>query len=389
MQTAETGGELLAPARFRGTPVPLVVRVVVLLLAVGSLLTDIFSSQSSYGWDVLRVVQLAGLTLGLSLTLWFPLPGAALSLVGAAAGVAVDPTPTVFFLGLQLVVLVLLEVPTITRWFCWSVLLLMLVGVATAPFGARIGPAVTGVVVGAVLVQQRYADQLRRRLAREARAREQAERSVREAVAQERRKLADDLHDMIAHDLTILGLQADMALIQKDTATTESALIQVSTSSRDALANLRLMMQTLSLASAAAQTSSPLEVADITAARLRTLGHRVDLRMGEGVERIAPEQAAVVSQILRECGTNIAKHSDGHAPVRIECGVTGADLLLTVANTLPADHADAPAAGGGGQGSQSIAARAASVGGCVSLGPVGEEWVVTARIPLAAAPRSA
>lgn len=103
--------------------------------------------------------------------------------------------------------------------------------------------------------------------------------------------------------------------------------------------------------------------------------------MGEGVECIAPEQAAVFSQILRECGTNIAKHTDSHAPVRIECTVAGADLLLIVTNALPADRTGSPAAGGG-LGSQSMAARAASVGGCVSLGPVGEEWVVTARIPL-------
>ncbi len=183
MRAAEAGSGVLEPARFRGAPVPLAVRVIVVLLAAGSLLTDILSSESSYGWDILRVVELAGLTLGLSLTLWFPLPGAAMTLVGAAAGVTVDPTPTAFFLGLQLVVLVLLDVPAITRWFCWSVLLLMLAGIATAPFGARIGPAVTGVVVVAVLVQQRYADNLRGRLAGEALGREQAERSVREAVA--------------------------------------------------------------------------------------------------------------------------------------------------------------------------------------------------------------
>ena len=110
---------------------------------------------------------------------------------------------------------------------------------------------------------------------------------------------------MIAHDLTILGLQADMALIQKDPAATEKALLQVSASSRDALANLRLMMQTLSLASAASNTSSPLEVADITVWSPSGRGDDFALRHGLTVARgQAVAAAAGRVEVIVCCSTS-------------------------------------------------------------------------------------
>lgn len=383
MQTAGLGGSFI-PARFRGRRVPLAVRLLLLGLALGSLVTDLHSSWPMSGGDLLRVLQLSSLTLGLPLTLWFPTLGAALSLIGAAAGVVVDPVPTVFFVGLQLIVLVVLDSPQDTRRYGWSVLLLMVVGIAVAPPSERIAPLILGLLIGAVLVQQRYSERLRERLSAEEEARAVAEQGALDAVAHERRMIADDLHDMIAHDLTVLGLQADMALIKGDQEATDRALRQIADSARDALANLRLMMNTLSLASVGDTLSAGLEeVAAGTASRLRTLGHPVELLLDEDTAELDPTQAVVAAHILRECGTNIAKHSDARSSVRIECRAQGRDLLLTVTNPLPTGQfgASSDFTASAGQGSTSMASRAAAAGGCLTLGPVDGQWVVSARLP--------
>ncbi|MDA8439512.1 MAG: histidine kinase [Propionibacterium sp.] len=384
MTGASVGEGLWAPARFRGRTLPLVLRVLILALTVGSVVTDLAGGRPGSHDEFLRFLEITCLTLGFAAVLWFPLPGIALSLIGVGAGVVVDPVATVIFAGFQLIVLVGLDTPLATRRYSWSLLLFMLVGVVAAPRDERMAPIILGLIVGVVLLQQHYSDRLRRRLGLAVEARATAEQSAREAVSVERRRLADDLHDIIAHDLTIIGMQADMALIKQDQQASDQTLRSISDSSREALANLRLMMDTLELAEDEhAPVASPAEVAAITASRLNTLGHSVELSVDTEIAHLDAGPAAVLSQILRECGTNVAKHADPKAPVRITCAVEGGELVLTVANPLPrTDESDRDWPTSNGQGTVSMASRAAAAGGSLRLGPHGDDWVVSARLPI-------
>lgn len=208
-------------------------------------------------------------------------------------------------------------------------------------------------------------------------------RSTR-AADEERRRIAREVHDVIAHSLsiTLLHLTAARRALQTDEDVTEAteALIDAERLGRQAMADIR---RTVGLLDARPAGSAPEPgvdgLADLVDDFVRAgldLGYRatgdpaaVSAATGLGLYRIGQESLA-----------NIAKHAPG-ASGAVELVVGARHVTLTVRNTLPAGAGTAGSAGRG-MGIAGMRHRAELLGGALTAGAEAGHWVVRAAVPL-------
>lgn len=237
---------------------------------------------------------------------------------------------------------------------------------------------------------------LHQRAASLAATRERIERAEREqellaerAVTDERRRIARDMHDVVAHRASVMTLQAGaLAVRAEDERTAETAEV-IRQNSAKALSELREMLQVLRDTGGdgddgAAGTSGGPSVGDIEAlVREATgAGAHIDLRMPDEL----PETSAAVGRsayrVVQESLTNAAKHAP-RAPVRVDVELLDERLVLTVGNDRAV--AAANAASGTGYGLVGMRERVAFVGGTLETGPTsGGGYLVRANLPLSA-----
>ncbi|WP_250029369.1 sensor histidine kinase [Paractinoplanes maris] len=203
---------------------------------------------------------------------------------------------------------------------------------------------------------------------------EVAGRAAREAerqVQHERLALARDLHDVLAHTMSVVTLHADVAaeaIEDGDTQAARTAVKRVREASGGAARELR--------GTVGALRAGP--VGSLT--RLDDLidGQPVEVAV-EGRERPLPQVVdATAYRIVQEALTNARRHAPGR-PVRLTLGYRPAELAIRVAN-------DGPAAGrgdgGGGHGLNGMRERAVLLGGELSAGPAADgTFVVAATLP--------
>ncbi|WP_459547110.1 sensor histidine kinase [Nocardia sp. X0981] len=211
----------------------------------------------------------------------------------------------------------------------------------------------------------------------------------RAAVADERKAMARDLHDVIAGHLSAIALQSEAALAGLDHRTADPGLHGILTAIRgnsvEALHEMRTMIGLLRRDGDTAETAAPGRLAQlsrlVTAAR--HAGMRVRVHQDTGDIASAVDQAAY--RIIQEAVTNAMKHAPGQE-VDIDVRAATTALVLTVHNPLP--PADPPAAGSGDppagrRGLTNMRERATALGGTFHAGPEAGGWWVRARLPLA------
>ncbi|MGA5822476.1 sensor histidine kinase [Kitasatospora sp. NPDC094028] len=210
-----------------------------------------------------------------------------------------------------------------------------------------------------------------------------------QAVTAERLRIARELHDMVAHSIGIIAIQAGMGRRVMDTqpAETRAALDAIETTSRETLAGLRRMLGALRQADA---EPAPLEVApsleelDRLVAKTAGAGVRVAVtRLGEA-RALPPEVDLAAYRIVQEAVTNVVKHSgtrDCHVTVEYRPG----GLALSVV-----DLGTAQGPGDGtGYGLAGMRERVALLHGEFSAGPRPEGgFKVAATLPLPEPPLS-
>ncbi|GAA3937515.1 histidine kinase [Actinomadura viridis] len=266
--------------------------------------------------------------------------------------------------------------------------------------------AVVGVVVG-VQSWRVHRARMAAVTERAERAERTREEEARRRVAEERLRIARDLHDLLAHSITVIGVRAGAAAHAVhsgrplDRAELAGTLDAIAATCRDARAEVRATLQVLREPETpgapapppGTRLGVPSGVAGIPelAEAARAAGLRVVLEeRGEGAE--APEVGIVAYRIVQEALTNVVKHARAGA-VRIVLHRGGGDLLITVADDgRGPDAGGAPAAEGGpggtGFGIVGMAERARSVGGTVETGPGADGgFVVRAVLPLNASRR--
>jgi signal transduction histidine kinase len=218
-----------------------------------------------------------------------------------------------------------------------------------------------------------------------------AERAARDAgrdqaVLAERQRIAREVHDVVAHSLsiTLLHLTGTRHALQQDRDVEEAleGLTEAERVGRTAMADIR---RTVGLLAEAPAGTRPLpDARDIAALveRTRAAGLEVHYEQ-EGDLAALPDLAGLgLYRIAQESLANIAKHGGG-APARVRLDVEPGRARLTVRNRIPAG---APPIGAGGSGLTGMAARAGQLGAELSAGPEGADWVVAVSVPAGGAP---
>lgn len=238
---------------------------------------------------------------------------------------------------------------------------------------------------------------LRESLARRERDRRrvlEAEERARLAAERERRALARDLHDVVAHNLTIISMQARTAQYLGTPEAAQSVLAVVGDSAKDALVDLRRMLSILqedgivdsagepgAAGGADSATSADLALtSDRLAAELRSLGMSVSANLRLDPESVPMSVRSTLHRVLQEATTNIAKHAGAGADVRIAVAEDGDDVVLEVENSVAAGDGP-PRWNSSGVGLRSMRDRVAAFGGRLEAGPGGRGWRVRAVIP--------
>ncbi|MDQ0682117.1 signal transduction histidine kinase [Streptomyces achromogenes] len=241
-------------------------------------------------------------------------------------------------------------------WYRW----LPPAGDDAAPFGQEL------VVTGWVLAIVALAELVRSR--REQWARERAERAqaARRRAGEERLRIARELHDVLAHSLSVINVQAGvgLALLDSDPEQARTALGTIKSASKEALGEVRQVLDTLRAPGDAPRAPAP------GLDRLPELVEQA-ARAGLTVEvsgqppRLSPHTDLAAFRIVQEALTNVVRHSGSrHARVRLDA--SGTTLRLRIDDDGPATGADA---GGGGNGLAGMRERAAALGGTIEAGP--------------------
>jgi signal transduction histidine kinase len=204
----------------------------------------------------------------------------------------------------------------------------------------------------------------------------------REAVAQDRVRIARELHDVVGHALAGIALQARAGrrLAERDPAGTAEALREIDELATQALSDTR---ETIGLLRAPDQSSElrpqpRLEDLDELVARLQEDDLRVQLRRAGDWTRVPAVLQASAYRIVQEALSNVVKHARPATAV-VTVALAGDALELDVrddGHRLPADD-------GQGHGLVGMRERAAQHGGSVDAGPDPEGgWRVRARLPV-------
>ncbi len=204
------------------------------------------------------------------------------------------------------------------------------------------------------------------------------------SAERERLRIARDLHDVIAHTLTTINVQAATAaqLIDRDPAHARSALETIEDASRDAIAELRAVLGVLRSDHDAPLAPAPgLDQLGDLVARARADGVPVELDIdGERPDRLPDGVSLAAFRIVQESLTNARRHAAG-AAVRIALAFDRAGLTVVVENgTATTPHVNGAPPGVGIMGMRE---RASTVGGTLDAGPVASGFRVLARLPCA------
>ncbi|MFD8911571.1 histidine kinase [Streptomyces sp. NPDC059575] len=206
------------------------------------------------------------------------------------------------------------------------------------------------------------------RVRREQWARERADRAraAQRRADEERLRIARELHDVLAHSISVINVQASMglALLDKDPEQARTALTTIRAASKEALGEVRQVLDTLRAPGAAPRAPAPgLDRLPELVEQAAAAGLTVEVR-GEPPS-LPPGADLAAFRVLQEALTNVVRHSGSrHARVRFE--QDAAELRLTVDDDGPATGADA---GGTGNGLAGMRERAAALGGTIEAGP--------------------
>ncbi|MET8578167.1 sensor histidine kinase [Streptomyces sp. NPDC005012] len=234
-----------------------------------------------------------------------------------------------------------------------------------------------------------YFAQLEERAARLERERES---QAKIAVAAERARIARELHDVVAHNVSVMVVQADGAAYVMDTAPDQArkALETISVTGRQALAEMRRLLGVLRTGE---QPESGEYVPQPDVAQIEELveqcrgaGLTVDFKV-EGSPRPLPSGVELTAyRIVQEALTNVRKHAgpDAGAGVRLVYFDDGLGLLVEDdGRGAPPELCAAGGADGHGQGLIGMRERVGMVGGTLDAGPLpGGGFRISALLPL-------
>jgi signal transduction histidine kinase len=353
-------------------------------VAAGTGLLDAFGSapRGAVGWDLLLA---APLVLRRRWPAWAAALIAAVCLAQWLAGVLA--TGDVAFL----VALYSLGAYERRRWILASAVVVAEVGVIMAvarwaPASNRLLPGLlsTGTVTAAwmagIYVRMRRA-YLVSALQRAETAERERDSRAQVAVAAERARMAREMHDVIAHSLSVMITLNDAAAAVESPLQARDTITQASEVGRQALAEMHRMLGMLRDGEPAELAPSPGadQLADLVSL-VRSAGLSVELAVTGDLGTMLPTAQLALYRIVQESLTNVLKHGRNVRHVIVQVIRKGPFVELQIDDDgLPGSQVP----GRAGHGVSGMAERASLFGGHVDAGPRdGAGWRVTARLDL-------
>ena len=209
-------------------------------------------------------------------------------------------------------------------------------------------------------------------LAERARAAEaDREERDRRAAAEERARIARELHDVVAHSLSVMVRQAEAGryVADRDPAAAGRVLATVAETGREALTDMRALLGVLRADSGTGENAPQPTLDDLPdlVERVRASGQPVRLRV-EGEPRPLDRAAHLAAyRLVQEALTNVVKHAGPQADAEVVLTWTAAALTIRVTDTGTSDGPRP--ADGGGRGLLGMRERVQLVGGRLTAGP--------------------
>jgi signal transduction histidine kinase len=262
---------------------------------------------------------------------------------------------------------------TLIPWWLW---LKADVANLNGPFGATIAFAAATIAVDSIALRRRAQHALGERI--------EVERA-RRAVLEERTRIARELHDVVAHHMSLIAVQAETAPYRLS-GLPESArgeFASLSTAAREALADMRRLLGVLRQDQPAGLAPQP-QLSDVPMLvdAARRAGVSVELSLPSAPHRVPAGVGVCAYRIVQESLSNASQHAPG-AAVTVSVDHDSAAVQLRVANgpCAPADHSGNER--GPGHGLIGMRERVALLGGSLSAGPAADGgFVVSAVLPL-------
>ena len=256
---------------------------------------------------------------------------------------------------------------------------------------AGYSPLVAGWFVGdSVAARRRYVAGLAEQAERERSA--EAERA-RQDLREERVRIAHELHDVVAHTLAVITVQAGVGrrLMDKRPEEASAALESIETIGRTAQDELRVVLGLLRHEEAATALAPAPKLVDLKelADNVRVSGTPVELRTSGTDRPLSPALELSIYRVAQEALTNVVKHAPG-ARTRVDLAVSPGLVRLEVADDggpagRPPAAGEGPASPGTGHGIVGMRERIAAFGGWLVAEPLpGGGFHVLAEIPVEA-----
>jgi len=245
------------------------------------------------------------------------------------------------------------------------------------PAVIAIGSFVAGSLIGS---RQRAAAQLR---ARAAELEEEEELFVTESVRRERMRIAHELHDVVAHciSLTVVQAEAGQRVAATDPDGAADALRFIAEAARQAGEDIARLIDFLADPDPE-RTGAGDELIERLVERVRASGAPVRCRLAGDLEQLTERECQLMYRVVQEALTNAVKHAPG-AEVEVDVSAGGHDLKLSVENGAAGTRRTTLASMGGGNGIVGMRQRIEAAGGTLSAGPnAAGGWLVRMVLPL-------
>lgn len=358
-------------------------RIALLALVGGAVLQDLFETFSNPA-QRLSPIPLLGTALMLTFALYIWSPIVATAALGAVVLLSFLAGDALFALLASsiaaLLVVRLGTTPLIVAYASGLLIASALVSGGVANPGSEAAASapvylLLAAVTGGVGLALRLSYARGQRLEHE--LEERAERE-RQAVLAERRWIAGELHDSIAHHLTIVALHVQLL---DDEAARHESQEAIRVAARKALSDLRFVIQLAEDAPSGTEVPSGDLAAAFDEARqeFEATGRPTIVHGDPSDEGIPRGVEIILARVVRESATNILKYA-GPGEVHITLDLSAESVCLTIRSPLPTTpRRDLPSTG---TGLNRMAERVLGVSGEFSAGPVDDVWMVSATLPV-------
>ncbi|MGV2985472.1 histidine kinase [Microbacterium sp. AGC85] len=353
-------------------------RVVILVVIGGVIAVDVSGIVFAYGPSLFRSLLSIATSVVFALYLWSPwMATISLGAVFALSVIAGTESTSMFAAAVAVGLVMRLGRTALILSYIGA----FLVATAIVAYGNTNAPVNVGAyliiatVAGAIGFALRVALDKGRRLEQELAERVEHER---EAVLAERRWIAGELHDSIAHHLTIIALHAQML---DDVERSRGAQEAIRGAAKSAMIDLRFVIDLADDGPRSSAVHSGDLAAAIDEARgeIEAAGHPVRSEGDPLDERIHRAGEIILARIMRESATNILKHA-GPGEVSIRLDVDDELLTLGIHSPLPETaRSDLPSSR---TGVNRMAERVLGASGQFSAGVVDGRWSVSASLPI-------